>query len=66
MPEIERQETPRTIKARMVIEHPTPQEVKQAMDHLIESGVPSQAVISFNPWNTPPDRYYVVATWSEA
>ena len=57
--------TPRTYKARVVIQAPTAVQVREALDAL-ETRAPAHAVISFNPWTTPNDRYYVVATWMEA
>jgi len=63
--EPERQVIPRTIKVRVTLDHPTPQEVHGAIDALVQAGAPQEAVISFNPWNMPNDRYYVVATWEE-
>ena len=63
--EPEWQITPKTFKLRVVLDHPTPQQVRDALDTLLKTGAPDHAVISFNPWNTPNDRYYVVATWTE-
>lgn len=57
--------TPKTYKCRVVVDHPTAQEVREAIDALVNAGAPSNAVISFNPWNNPNDRYYIVATWTE-
>ena len=63
--EVDEQVTPRTIKKRVTIEHPTADDVRAALVALSDAGVPDYAVISFNPWNQPSDRYYLVATWIE-
>ena len=63
--EVDFQTTPKTYKARTVIDHPTADEVRMALILLKNNGAPPDAVISFNPWNQPSDRYYIVATWTE-
>ncbi len=63
--EVEWNNTPKTFKCRVVLDHPTAEQVRAAMAALSGAGAPAHAVISFNPWNMPPDRYYVVATWTE-
>ena len=63
--DVDWQVTPKTFKCRVVLDHPTAAEVVDALVQLNKAGAPLDAVISFNPWNTPSDRYYVVATWTE-
>ena len=63
--EVETLVTPRPYKKRAVIQAPTADQVREALIALSEAGAPDSAVISFNPWNTPADRYYMVATWTE-
>jgi hypothetical protein len=63
--EVDWQITPKTNKCRVVVDHPLATEVVEALEALTAAGAPAHAVISFNPWNSPPDRYYIVATWTE-
>ena len=63
--EVDWQISPKTFKCRVVLDHPTAPEVLGALATLAEAGAPADAVISFNPWNQPSDRYYIVATWTE-
>ena len=56
---------PKTHHARVALFEPKLDDLKKVWEILQEDGVPGDAELSFQQWNSPATSWYIIATWYE-
>ena len=61
--DFEHQSFPAMTQAKVTMKNPGLSDLQDACEELLRQGVPTDATIGFQQWNSPPDNYYLIATW---
>ncbi len=59
------QTLPKMHQVRLILDNPTQSDLYNALLELREAGVSPDAKLRFTPWNMPPNRWYLIASWLE-